>query len=66
MKRIKTEVNRASQTHQVPHMGFPHREPVMSARNVKPAPIGAVARAARSASGCFQIKAKPEATASAV
>ena len=42
MKRIKTEVNRASQTHQVPHMGFPHSDPVIRHIKVKVAPIGAI------------------------
>ena len=42
-KRIKTDVNLASQTHQVPHIGFPHNDPVIRQIKVKTAPIGATA-----------------------
>src|SRR6266446_4224342 len=38
-KRISVDVVRASQTHQVPHVGFPHSEPVTRARNVNIAPV---------------------------
>src|SRR6056297_2397424 len=48
--RISSEVSRASHTHQVPHMGLPHREPVASARNVNDAPMGALEMATTSAS----------------
>src|SRR5579872_4967532 len=40
--KINTEVNRASQIHQVPHMGFPQMEPVTRARKVNQAPIRAL------------------------
>ena len=62
--RMRNEVSRASQTHQVPHIGLPQIEPVASAMAVKTAPTGAAARAATSASGCRQIRptALPSAT----
>ena len=41
--KIATEVNLASQTHQVPHIGLPHKEPVIMHINVNIAPIGAMA-----------------------
>ena len=41
MNKTATEVNLASQTHQVPHIGFPHIDPLMIHINVKTAPIGA-------------------------
>src|ERR1700722_17053975 len=41
--KINSEVKRASHTHQVPHMGFPHKEPVTKARKVDHAPKGALA-----------------------
>ena len=63
--KINMEVRRASQTHQVPHMGLPHSDPVSSAKKVKAAPTGEVALAARSARGCFQIKPTALATATA-
>ena len=50
-KSTKTEVSRASQTHQVPHMGLPQIEPVASASAVKVAPMGAADFSATSASG---------------
>ena len=31
---MSSDVSRASQTHHVPHVGFPQKEPVQSARNV--------------------------------
>ena len=40
---MATDVNLASQTHHVPHMGLPHKEPVIRQINVKVAPIGATA-----------------------
>src|SRR5687768_18541232 len=49
-----TDVSRASQTHQVPHIGLPQIEPVISASAVKTAPIGAAALSATSARGCRQ------------
>ena len=41
--KIKTEVNLASQTHHVPHIGFPHKDPEIKQINVNTAPIGAIA-----------------------
>ena len=38
-----TDVNLASQTHHVPHIGLPHKDPVNIQINVKVAPIGAKA-----------------------
>ena len=38
---INSEVSLASQTHHVPHIGFPHIEPVTSVDNVNTAPMGA-------------------------
>ena len=35
------DVNLASHTHQIPHVGLPHKDPVTIAVNVKTAPIGA-------------------------
>src|SRR5688572_3383939 len=43
--RMRVEVNRASQTHQVPQVGLPHRDPVASEINVKIAPVTAIADA---------------------
>ena len=40
--RISTEVSRASQTHQAPHIGLPHRLPVARHSAVKPAPTGPI------------------------
>ena len=40
---MATDVNLASQTHHVPHIGFPHREPVNKQINVNVAPMGAIA-----------------------
>ena len=56
-------VDRASQVHQVPHIGLPQIEPVASARNVKEAPMGAQAAAAACASLVGQIRPTPAATA---
>jgi hypothetical protein len=41
--RISSEVRRASQTHQAPHMGLPHRAPVHRDRKANRAPVGASA-----------------------
>ena len=38
-------MSRASHTHQVPHIGLPHSEPVSSDRAVNSAPVGASALA---------------------
>src|SRR3546814_19321046 len=62
---MSIEVRRPSHSHQVPHIGRPHSEPVASVRKAKPAPIGEEARAAKSASGWRQIKATALATAMA-
>ena len=63
MKRINTDVSLASQTHHVPHIGFPHSDPVTKAKKVKVAPMGAVDLAIENAIGCFQIKAEPHESA---
>ena len=39
--KINIEVSLASQTHQIPHVGLPHKDPVAIEINVKIAPIGA-------------------------
>ena len=44
-----SEVRRASQIHQVPHIGLPHAAPLTSATRVQTAPTGARAAIARSA-----------------
>ena len=43
--RISSEVRRASQTHQVPHIGLPQSAPVHSDRKAISAPVGASAEA---------------------
>ena len=50
---LALEVNLASQTHQVPQVGFPHIEPVINVAKVKQAPIGAIARLIISANVCL-------------
>jgi hypothetical protein len=40
---IATDVSLASHTHQVPHIGFPQKDPVIRHIKVKVAPIGATA-----------------------
>ena len=52
---MSSEVSRASQTHHVPHIGFPQREPVTRAMKVKAAPMGALALAIASATLIRQI-----------
>src|SRR3546814_18679351 len=44
-KRISSDVRRASQTHQVPHIGLPHKAPVHKERTVNMAQVGAKADA---------------------
>ena len=39
--KTATDVNLASQTHQVPHIGLPHKDPVIKHISVNVAPIGA-------------------------
>src|SRR5215212_3498554 len=51
MKRTSTEVSRASQTHQVPQVGWPQRDPVARQRKVNAAPTGAAAFIETSARG---------------
>ena len=46
----------ASQTHQVPHIGLPHNDPVISVNKEKINPTGAMLLPQISANGCFQIK----------
>ena len=57
-KRTKTDVNLASQTHHVPHIGFPQIEPVTKHIAVKVNPIGAEALAKQNAVTCPYTKPK--------
>ena len=50
------DVSLASQTHHVPHIGFPQNEPVINVKIEKIRPNGAIDLAIRSAKGCFQIR----------
>ena len=43
INKTATDVSLASQTHHVPHIGFPQRDPVNKQINVNVAPIGATA-----------------------
>ena len=43
INKIATDVNLASHTHQVPHIGLPHIEPDNKHKTVNIAPIGAIA-----------------------
>ena len=61
---MATDVKRASQTHQVPHIGLPHIEPVNSVSSANTAPIGAIDLDKMSASGCLQTIKKKEHKAS--
>jgi len=61
---MATDVNLASQTHQVPHIGLPHIEPVNSVSSANTAPIGAIDLDKMSASGCLQTIKKKEHKAS--
>ena len=61
---MATDVKRASQTHQVPHIGLPHIEPVNNVSNANTAPIGAMDLDKMSASGCLQTIKKKEHKAS--
>ena len=54
--RTNVDVNLASQTHQVPQVGFPQIAPVIRTRKASDAPMGAMLFAAQSASFIFQIK----------
>ena len=53
--KTSSDVKRASQTHQVPHVGLPHIDPVINVARVKHAPIGAQARLIISANVCLNI-----------
>jgi len=57
--RISDDVRRASQTHQVPHMGLPQSEPVANDRNASSAPVGASAEAIMPDSRVLKAKPKP-------
>src|SRR5436305_1024930 len=61
--RMSSEVRRASHTHHVNQVGFPHREPVTRVRKVKDAPTAAQAEASTSASFTFQISVSAPAAA---
>ena len=54
--KTNSEVSLASQTHQVPQVGFPQIAPVIRTRKASDAPMGAMLFAAQSASFMFQIK----------
>jgi hypothetical protein len=60
---ISTAVSRASQTHQVPHIGWPQTAPVISATAVKAAPTGAAALATRKLTWWRRTRPMPLATA---
>ena len=51
--KTSSDVSLASQTHHVPHVGFPQIEPVIKVANVKQAPTGAHALAIMSANVCL-------------
>ena len=57
INKIATDVKRASQTHQVPHIGLPHKEPVIKQIRVKVAPMGATAELTMKLKGV--LKARP-------
>ena len=54
---IATDVNLASQTHHVPHMGFPQRDPVTKQIRVNVAPIGAIAEFIMNPNGILNVRA---------
>ena len=54
---IATEVNLASHTHQVPHMGFPQSEPENKQIKVNVAPIGAKAELIMNPNGILKANA---------
>ena len=58
IKRTKTEVNLASHTHQVPHIGLPHSDPDIKHFNVNIAPIGAIASLIMKPKEILKAKAK--------
>ena len=53
---MSSDVRRASQTHQVPHVGLPQIAPVASASTVKEAPMGAADAATACASLMRQMR----------
>ena len=57
IKSIATEVKRASHTHQVPHIGFPHKDPLIIQIKVKTAPIGAIAELTINPKGILKARA---------
>ena len=61
--KMSSAVKRASHTHQVPHIGFPHNEPVAKAKKVNDAPMGAELAAIISASLIRQTNPMPAAVA---
>src|SRR6185369_4004475 len=56
--RMSSDVSRASQTHHVPQVGFPHRAPVHKAMKVNMAPVGAIADAIIADMRVFRINPK--------
>ena len=57
-RRTSSEVSLASQTHHVPHVGFPHIDPVTNVAIVKQAPRGANALIVISAKVCLKTSEK--------
>ena len=53
---IKTDVNRASQTQKVPHIGFPQKHPVNKVNKVNKVPTWAPMRENKFNIGCFVTK----------
>ena len=58
-KRINSEVRRASQTHQAPHIGLPQNAPVQRDKKAIHAPIGASACAIMADKRVLKIKPSP-------
>ena len=56
------DVNLASHTHQIPHVGFPHNEPVTIEIIEKVHPIGAILFANRGINLILKIRLQMEAT----
>ena len=56
INNIATDVNLASHTHHVPHIGFPHNDPVTKQIKVKVAPIGATAELIIKLKGILKVR----------
>src|SRR5450756_2639587 len=57
--RINSEVNLASHTHQAPHIGLPHSDPVTSDKKANRAPVGASAEAIMPDKRVLKARPKP-------